>query len=159
MGSRPAAFTLIELLACLAVVAILAVIAWAGFGRALHAAKAAQCTAELRQIGRAFLLHAAENGGQLPQSEHQGRSSAWKTIARRTLPARMLRSPLDDTDRPSSYAMNDYLIAHPFGAGENDFSRLQKIPAPSQTRLLGGKSHTAPLSIRRTVGFIDPPDQ
>jgi prepilin-type N-terminal cleavage/methylation domain-containing protein len=137
MDPRPSAFTLVELLTCLGVVAALAMLAMAGYGRIVLTGKAARATSEMRQIGQAFLASAAENDGRLPQSSHQGRSAAWKTIIRTTLPRNMLHSPLDDTDRPSSYAMNDYLTAHPFGAPDCDFSRLQGIPAPSQTMMLG----------------------
>lgn len=45
--------------------------------------------------------------------------------------------PLDDTRRTCSYAINDFLTASPYGAESANFSRLQNIPAPSQTLLLG----------------------
>jgi prepilin-type N-terminal cleavage/methylation domain-containing protein/prepilin-type processing-associated H-X9-DG protein len=135
---RHSAFTLIELLACLATAAILAAVALAGYDHALRAAKATQCTVEMRQIGQVFASFAADNDGRLPQSSHQGPKLAWTTIVKRTLPARMFHSPLDDNKRRTcSYALNDFLIANPYGAESENFSRLQNTPAPSQTLLLG----------------------
>jgi prepilin-type N-terminal cleavage/methylation domain-containing protein len=137
MGSRRSAFTLIELLACVAVIAILAILASAGYACAMSSAKGAKAVSEMRQLGQAMLGYAAENDGQLPQSSHQGPKFAWTTILKRTLPSRLFHSPLDDTRRTCSYAINDFLTPQPYGSEESNFSRLQNIPAPSQTLLLG----------------------
>jgi len=134
---RRSAFTLIELLVGMTVVAILVALIAAGLARSLRSAKAARCVADLRSIGQTFVAYAADNDGRLPQSSHQGPKLAWTTIARRTLPANVFRSPLDDADRTCSYAINDLLTVTPFGAESSNFSRLQNIPAPSETMLLG----------------------
>lgn len=140
MGARPSAFTLIELLAALAILAILAILASQALAQALRTARGAQSLADLSRLGQVFHAYAAENDGRLPQSSHQGPEEAWTTIVRRSLPARILHSPLDDTHRSCSYAINDFLTPEPYGAEELDFTRLQKIPAPSQTLLLGVSS-------------------
>jgi type II secretory pathway pseudopilin PulG len=131
---------LIELLAALAIIAVIALLASRALGHAMLSAKGAQGIADLRRIGQAFHEYAADNNGQLPQSSHQGPKVAWTTIIRRSLPKTILQSPLDDTNRPCSYAINDFLTPAPYGAEHSDFSRLQKIPAPSQTLLLGVSS-------------------
>lgn len=137
MKRRTFAFTLIELLACVAVIAFLAMLVAAGYGRVLQSSRTAKATLEMRQIGQAFATHTVENDGRLPQSSHQGPKLAWTTIVKRTLPARFFHSPLDDTRRTSSYAINDFLLANTYGAEDVNFSRIQNIPAPSQTLLLG----------------------
>ena len=137
MGLRRSAFTLLELLVCMAIIAVLAALAFGAVRQAMRAGQAAKTVADLRQIGQVMLVFTAENDGLLPQSDHQGPRFSWRSIVKRTLPPRIFRSPLDDVHLDSSYAINDFLTKEPFGAEDQDFSRLQKIPAPSQTLLLG----------------------
>lgn len=60
------AFTLIELLAVIAIVAILASLTLVGLGRIRDSARGTKCTSNLRQIGAAFQLYAADNRGVYP---------------------------------------------------------------------------------------------
>jgi general secretion pathway protein G len=62
------AFTLIELLAVIAIIGILAAIIIPTVGRVRQAARAVTCKSNLRQLGAAFFLFAAENKDRLPPS-------------------------------------------------------------------------------------------
>lgn len=57
---RKRAFTLIELLVVIAIIAILAAILFPVFAQAKEAAYKAQCQSNLKQLGTAFLLYAAD---------------------------------------------------------------------------------------------------
>lgn len=131
------AYTLVELLAAMAVGVTLLSLGVVQLAGASRTARAAGCLENLRQIGAAALAYAADNGGVLPQSSHQGPSRAWTKVLKDQLPARVFRSPLDDTGRTLSYAINDFVTERPAGAKTVDFSRLQSQPAPSQTLLMG----------------------
>jgi prepilin-type N-terminal cleavage/methylation domain-containing protein/prepilin-type processing-associated H-X9-DG protein len=58
--SRPRGFTLIELLVVIAIIAILAAILFPVFARTKEAARRTACLSNMRQIGAAFLLYAAD---------------------------------------------------------------------------------------------------
>ena len=60
------AFTLIELLTVIAIIGILAAIIIPTVGRVRQSARAAQCKSNLRQIGTALHLYAAENKDRMP---------------------------------------------------------------------------------------------
>lgn len=135
MGKSHSAYTLVELLAAMAIAVTLVSLGIAQIAGAARTARAAACLENLRQIGVASLNYAAENSGVLPQSSHQGPSRAWTKVLKEQLPAKAFRSPLDDSGRTLSYAINDFVTEHPAGAKELDFSRLQSQPAPSQTLL------------------------
>jgi prepilin-type N-terminal cleavage/methylation domain-containing protein/prepilin-type processing-associated H-X9-DG protein len=60
------AFTLIELLIVLAVVALLAALLFGGMKRVTLGSQRAACASNMRQVGAAIHLYAAENNGQLP---------------------------------------------------------------------------------------------
>jgi len=64
--SQRAAFTLIELLVVIAIIAVLAAIIMPVFSKIKEAGHKAECAANLRQLGNAALLVAAEHNGQLP---------------------------------------------------------------------------------------------
>lgn len=137
MGKSHSAYTLIEVLAAVAITVTLVSFGAAQIAGATRTARAAACLENLRQIGLASLTYAAENSGALPQSSHQGPSRAWTRVLKEQLPAKVFCSPLDDTGRTLSYAINDFVTERPAGAKDLDFSRLQSYPAPSQTLLFG----------------------
>ncbi|HSI07065.1 MAG: DUF1559 domain-containing protein [Rariglobus sp.] len=60
------AFTLIELLAVIAIIGVLASLTLVGLGRIRDSARGTKCTSNLRQIGGAFQLYAADNRGVYP---------------------------------------------------------------------------------------------
>jgi prepilin-type N-terminal cleavage/methylation domain-containing protein/prepilin-type processing-associated H-X9-DG protein len=60
------AFTLIELLAVIAIIAVLASLTLIGLGRIRDSARSTKCTSNLRQMGAAFQLYAADNRGVYP---------------------------------------------------------------------------------------------
>jgi hypothetical protein len=46
----------------------------------------------------------------------------------------VFRSPTDpNKQRLFSYAINDFLIPHPFGEPQMDFSKFTRVPSPSET--------------------------
>lgn len=66
---RSRAFTLIELLMVLAIIGILSSILFVWVGRGGNAAKRIECTQNVRQLGMASLLYAAEHKNMLPLGE------------------------------------------------------------------------------------------
>ena len=71
-------FTLVELLSVLAVIAVLAAITIVAVGRGLERAKTSRCQANLRQIGLAVQLYAAENKGEIvPSRVGPGDNQYW----------------------------------------------------------------------------------
>jgi prepilin-type N-terminal cleavage/methylation domain-containing protein/prepilin-type processing-associated H-X9-DG protein len=60
------AFTLIELLAVIAIIGVLAAIIIGSVSKVRDAARSATCSSNLRQIGAAFNLYAADNRGLYP---------------------------------------------------------------------------------------------
>jgi len=64
-GGRTAAFTLIELLTVIAVIAVLAAILIPAVGKVRERANGTKCVSNLRQIGLAMKMYAAENNDTL----------------------------------------------------------------------------------------------
>lgn len=60
--------SLVEILVAVAIVAVLAALVLTGTTRARNSAAAAGCVGNLRKIGNAFFLYAADNNGVLPQA-------------------------------------------------------------------------------------------
>ncbi len=126
------AFTLVELLVVIAVIALLAGLLLPALGRATARAKATACLSNLRQIGMGCAMYSGDNQDELPESAHQGAS--W--IGRLAVYGltNVYRCVLDtNRARLTSYAINDFLTPHPYGALELDFSRFTRLPAPAET--------------------------
>ncbi len=105
--SRPAGFTLVELLIVIAILAILAGLLLPAFAQAKSRAQRAQCQSNLRQIDLGTAMYANDYNGRMPVAAPQelggpaGRvpeSDPW-------LPARMFGGALAAEDRP----LNSYL--------------------------------------------------
>lgn len=128
-----AAFTLPEILIAIALCAVISSIVYAGYGKAIATARGARALSEIRVLGRTALDYAADNDGRLPQSSHQGPRLSWMRIFKQSLPPEAFKNVFDDTDRVCSYAINDFVTKRPYGAEDLDYSRIQSIPAPSQT--------------------------
>jgi len=139
MAKPQSAFTLVELLVTIAIIAGLAAAGLAGTSQIIEKTKSTKSLSNLKQIGLAALTYAADNSGQLPQSSHQktlpGQSTRrWtKVLPEYGISSAMFVSPLDTAKRTLSYAINDFVTEHPYGAEELDFSRVQTISYPSST--------------------------
>jgi prepilin-type N-terminal cleavage/methylation domain-containing protein/prepilin-type processing-associated H-X9-DG protein len=70
MKNTAPAFTLIELLVVIAIIAVLASLASAGAGAMIGKGHATKCLSNLRQIGAAMQMFAADNDGHLPGTSH-----------------------------------------------------------------------------------------
>jgi prepilin-type N-terminal cleavage/methylation domain-containing protein/prepilin-type processing-associated H-X9-DG protein len=66
------AFTLIELLVVVAIIAILAAILFPVFAQAREAARKSACLSNVRQLGTAFQMYAADHDDTLPPAGYRG---------------------------------------------------------------------------------------
>ena len=163
------AFTLIELLVVVAIVAILAALLFPVFAQAKRAAKTTQTLSNLRQLGTAFALYAADADDLLPPSaegwEGEGRLGGWLFIEEFGLEDAgrfdvrrgalypyvrspdVFRSPLDPDALKAgdSFAFNGCLIVPPFHYGINASLSTTALADPAGTMLLGeeetGRAH------------------
>jgi prepilin-type N-terminal cleavage/methylation domain-containing protein/prepilin-type processing-associated H-X9-DG protein len=125
-------FTLIELLVVIAIIAILAGLLLPALARARGQAVAIRCLSNAHQLGVGCALYEGDNADALPETAHQGASWIGKLAVYGL--TNIYRCPLDTNQlRLASFAVNDFLTPHPFGAAQLDFSRLSGIPAPSET--------------------------
>jgi prepilin-type N-terminal cleavage/methylation domain-containing protein/prepilin-type processing-associated H-X9-DG protein len=133
MGTRSRAFTLIELLVVIAIIAVLASLLLPALGKAKARARATKCLSNLRQVGLASQMYADDYDGRLPRSQHN--RASWVGSLQGYLAGTNLHRCPDDRNltRNYSFAINDFLTPHPFGAEELDFSRLLSIPRPLET--------------------------
>jgi prepilin-type N-terminal cleavage/methylation domain-containing protein/prepilin-type processing-associated H-X9-DG protein len=125
-------FTLIELLVVIAIIGVLSAMLLPVLARAKQKAKATQCLSNLKQIGVGCALYELDNRDSLPETSHQ--TASW--IGKLALYGltNVYICPLDTNHmRNASYAINDFVTPNPFGAPLLDFSKLTRIPAPSET--------------------------
>ena len=137
MGKHRHAFTLIELLVVIAIIAILAALLLPALAKAKARARSIQCLSNLRQVGLATALYTDDHAGYLPQSQHN--RASWVGSLQPYLAGTNLHRCPDDRNlkRIVSFAINDFLTPHPYGAPTLDFSRLSTIPSPLQTLFMG----------------------
>lgn len=150
---KNSAFTLLELLAVCATVAILVCLAIPTISGGLMMVKRAKCASNMRQIGTAILLYAADNDGQLPVTSHSTGDTRFKVGGEsiNTIEGSWIYTladyldnvdevricPADEKDRrkkilqmnATSYVLNDMVF------DSEEYRRIQKIPRPSRTAI------------------------
>jgi prepilin-type N-terminal cleavage/methylation domain-containing protein len=154
------AFTLIELLVVIAIIAILAAILFPVFAQAKRAAKDATTLSNLKQLGTAFVLYAADADDVFPAVTHswggEGLAGGWVYLEKLgTQPSRfdvrrgslfpyvkneaVYRSPLDkDADRSGlSFSFNSCLSVPPLAYSVIPSVSTTAVEKPASTMLLG----------------------
>jgi prepilin-type processing-associated H-X9-DG protein len=132
-----AGFTLLDLIAVVALVAILAVFSFPIIAQSAADARAALCSGNLRQVGRAAAIYSADHHGLLPGNQHS--QPSWVEALASYCPTNSYRCPDEIITGPRvrayTIALNDFLTPHPYGARQFDFSKISKIVTPNETVL------------------------
>lgn len=154
-----AGFTLVESLVVMAVISVLAAMALAASGSARSKSAAAECAANLRNLGAGLQLYCADHGGTFPRSFHSAgafREPGWAaSIAPylgcaeatsldewKNLFNRFFRCPADKHSDPMiySYGLNVFFELDPDGddyvGAPASWRRTSAIANPSQTIML-----------------------
>ena len=156
-------FTLVELLVTISIIVVLAVLAVAGGSAVLTSSRQAKCMGNLRNIGTALHLYAADRGGALPGTTHTaGLDGSWiyaleeylgEFDETRICPADPLRDQRLRA-RGTSYLLNSFIFVpetDPFGMPVGSaMNHLNRIPEPSRT-LVASCARTPPASGRATT--------
>ncbi len=166
---RGAAFTLVELLVVIAIIAVLAALLFPAFSSARANAQRTQCVSQIGSLGKALLLYAQDNEGQLPlnPSPTYGNinSGIWFDYAALLLPYLNMTSD-QAAANPTSFrcpvkktgtmARPDYLFS-----GANQLSptfpglagvRISQMTKPASTLLLVEVCAVVPYSLHAPTG-------
>lgn len=141
-------FTLVELLVALVLIAALALLGIFGARLALLASRQSACMGNLRNIGAALHLYAADHEGRFPETTHTtDLDGAWVYVledylgdfdATRICPEDPRRAERLKA-RGTSYLLNSYLFVpelDPFGEPTGPaLNRVSAIPEPARTLL------------------------
>jgi prepilin-type processing-associated H-X9-DG protein/prepilin-type N-terminal cleavage/methylation domain-containing protein len=127
-------FTLIELLVVIAIIAILAGMILPALAKAKEKARSIKCVSNLKQMGISTEMYSSDNNDYLPGNQHN--LPSWLASLATYNGTNIYRCPGEKT-RPYSYAINDFLTAHPAGAPWFDFSRRTTVPAAAETMWMG----------------------
>jgi prepilin-type processing-associated H-X9-DG protein/prepilin-type N-terminal cleavage/methylation domain-containing protein len=76
-STKQTAFTLVELMTVLAIIATLTTLGVAATRGVTEKTKTTRCLNDLRQVGSAIELYAAENGGRFPNTSHKSPEESW----------------------------------------------------------------------------------
>ena len=101
---RARAFTQVELLTVIAIIGVLAAILIPVVGSARQAAKASQCTSNLRQLAQGYLVYLTDNRGEAPMDNDT--AVAWPVALMRTVLGDTLANKIKqqgDTGNPTPY--------------------------------------------------------
>lgn len=132
-------FTLVEMVVVAGIVLCLAAFSLPTLQRALASAQTTRCSANLRVLGQATLLYAADNGMVLPATMHQAPdgSESWiNTLQPYASSPVTFKCPSDENRaRTRTYVMNDFMTKNPHPAPFLDFSSLLKISRQMDTVL------------------------
>ncbi len=92
-GSKPRAFTLIELVVVITMLAVIGAMLLPALAKAQSTAQPANCANNLKRIGIAFRLFATDHGGRFPMSvtTNQGGAGDWLGASANMLPANTFR--------------------------------------------------------------------
>lgn len=130
-------FTLVELLVVITIIVGLTAVSVPISRSFIERGHERKCAANLRQIGVATMLYAADNQMTLPVTSHQRRKGgkSWtltlQPYASGTITFKCPRDPV--SERPYTYVINDFLTPNPAGAPELNYSILAKIDRPEST--------------------------
>jgi prepilin-type N-terminal cleavage/methylation domain-containing protein/prepilin-type processing-associated H-X9-DG protein len=141
---RRRGFTLLELLVVIVIIAVLVAFLFPFVGRMAARGRTSTCSNFMRQIGAAVIAYATDNDGNLPVTTHQRRAGgkSWSvTLQRYASGTLCFRCPCDeDSERPYSYVINDFLTPNPAGAPDLDLARLSRLENAREIMLFGEAS-------------------
>jgi prepilin-type processing-associated H-X9-DG protein len=136
---KDSGFTVVELMVVSGIILCLAAVSVPALQRSYAAAQATRCSANLRVLGQATLLYAAENGMLLPATMHQAPdgSQSWTNVLQPYASGPVtFKCPVDENrGRERTYVMNDFLTKNPHPAPFLDYSSLLKISRQMDTIL------------------------
>lgn len=169
------AFTLIELLVTISILALLVALLVPALNAARETARGAQCASNMRQLGVAVTLYAAEHEGLFPRSQHSAFANGEYTWPRTFAPllgetelrwTNLFRTvyhcPSDSRPQGLSYGVNVYFELGP----EDDYEgkpmtwrRRSDVPLPSRTILFAeNRSATDHIMPNYWAGLSDVAD-
>lgn len=150
---RRHAFTLIELLTVIAIIGILAAILVPVVGKVRDNARRSECISNLRQIGGALFLYAADNKNKLPPV-----SSTWPPSSVETTWGRAIWTYAGYSAQSYRNPENDLIGA--VGADRNIFhcpvSKREPVVAPGSSQALNGNRMSYGLNsfpLTRKIGW------
>ncbi len=152
-------FTLVELLVTVAIIGLLLAILMPALNVARESARASACARNMREIGMAAMLYAADHDGRYPRSQHSAfvhREVVWaRSLARylgetdagwSNLLRSVYRCPSDRRPAALSFGLNVYFELGP----EDDYEGKPatwrtnyEVPVPSRTILFAENESAA----------------
>ena len=151
MGKTLSAFSLVELLIAISLITMLAALSVPAMQQTFASAQTTRCATNLRVLGQATLLYAADHGMVLPATSHaapDGSESWTNTLQPYASGPVTFQCPVDENrPRPRTYVMNDFLTKNPHPAPFLDYSSLLKIDRQMDTVLYVEADKSTSISI------------